>query len=408
MRFSITKIQEDFPQLKGGSEHYLDSQATSLTPRSVIDAQDAYYLKARANTHRAIFKEAALATDLYEDARTKIANFIGAKREEVILTGGATESSNMLVRMLDETPAFWGSGKREIVTSVMEHHASLVPLQQLAKRKGCMLSHIPLSPGSVRLDVKSVEGLISDETAIVSVMLASNVTGTINPISEIAKVAHRHGAFVVVDATAAIGHIPMHVDDLGADALFFSGHKILGPTGVGVLWVRKEMLEKLQPAVFGGHMISEVTKDDATWGDIPDRFEPGTKNIGGVIGLGAAVDYLNAVGLTEIHRHVSALTKSAIEALDALPGVHVVAERDTELNIGDVSFVCDFAHPHDVAEILGRNGVAVRPGHHCALPYHVELGIAATTRVSFYLYNDEDDVRGLVEAVKKVRALFAD
>ena len=407
MQFDIDAIRKDFPQLEGGSKHYLDSQATSLTPLSVIAAQDEYYLHARANTHRAIFPEAARATALYEETRAKVAVFIGAKPNEIIFTGGATESSNMLMRMLDETEVFWASGKRAVVTSVMEHHAALVPLQQLVKRSGLSLSHIPLLAHSVRLDLAKAEELITDDTAIVSVMLASNVTGTINEIAKIATVAHEHAALMIVDATAGIGHIGVDVRALDADALFFSGHKILGPTGVGVLWVKEEILSTLSPAVFGGHMIAEVSKDDAVWSGIPDRFEPGTKNIGGVIALGAAVDYLNKVGLVELHEHVGELVSEAILQLEKIPGVHVLTERDAALNIGDVAFLCDFAHPHDVAEILGRHGVAVRPGHHCALPYHEALGAAATTRVSFYLYNTQDDVAGLVAAVKKVRELFA-
>jgi cysteine desulfurase/selenocysteine lyase len=374
----------------------------------VIAAQDDYYLHARANTHRAIFPEAARATELYEEARKKVAAFIGATPNEIIFTSGATDSSNMLVRMLDETPAFWASGKESVVTSVMEHHASLVPLQQLVKRRALKLAHIPLQKDSVRLDEASVSELITDDTAIVSVMLASNVTGTINPIAAIAKLAHDHAALMMVDATAAIGHIPLDIHELGADALYFSGHKILGPTGVGVLWVKSELLETLSPAVFGGHMIAEVSKDDAEWSGIPDRFEPGTKNIGGVIALGAAIDYLTAVGVGHIHKHVAGLVAQTITALEQIKGVRVITERDESQNIGDIAFVCDFAHPHDVAEILGRHGVAVRPGHHCALPYHIELGVAATTRVSFYLYNDLQDIDGLVQAVKEVQKLFVE
>lgn len=407
MKFDVTMIRKDFPQLEGESKHYLDSQATSLTPRAVIAAQDEYYLHARANTHRAIFPEAARATALYEEARAKIAAFIGAKPNEVIITSGATESSNMLIRMLDETEALWKSGKRGVVTSVMEHHAALVPLQQLVKRRSLSLQHVPLLPHSVRLDLNAAEELITDDTAIVSVMLASNVTGTINDVGRIAAAAHAHAALVIVDATAAIGHIPVDVRALDADALFFSGHKILGPTGVGVLWVKEEILSTLSPAVFGGHMIAEVSKDDATWSGIPDRFEPGTKNIGGVIALGAAVEYLEKIGLANIHEHVAQLVSGAIVELEKIPGVRVLTERDGAYNIGDVAFLCDFAHPHDVAEILGRHGVAVRPGHHCALPYHQALGVAATTRSSFYLYNTKDDIAALALAVKKVRELFA-
>lgn len=313
----------------------------------------------------------------------------------------------MLARMLDETEGFWKSGKVTIVSTVMEHHAMLVPMQQLAQRRSMTLKLIDVVKDGVALDLGALDDIVTDETAVVAVTLASNVTGSINDVARIAARAHECGAFVVVDATAAIGHIPLDVRELGADALFFSGHKILGPTGVGILWVKGSLLETFSPASFGGHMISWVENTRAEWAGVPDRFEPGTKNIGGLIALGTAIDYLEGVGVANIHAHVRELTHALIEGLSAIPGVHVIAERDTAKNIGDVAFVCDFAHPHDVAEILGAEGVCVRPGHHCALPYHTALGVMATTRSSLYLYNNRDDVKALCAAVKKVAAIFA-
>lgn len=397
------KLRSDFPQLKDRNFHYLDSAASSLTPARVIDAVDDYYRNYRANVHRALYREAVDATEHYEAARAKVAQFIGAKPEEIIFTSGATEGSNMLAGMLEHSSVLKENGT--IVTSEMEHHAALVPLQEFAKRSGRALHYIPLS--GIGLDHDAAAKLIDGQTVLVSVMLASNVTGTINDIRTIADIARKADAIMVVDATAAVGHIPVDVNDLGADALYFSGHKMLAPTGVGVLWVKTELLKRLSPAVFGGHMIAEVTKEGATWGPVPERFEPGTKNIGGVIGLGAAIDYLGSVGLPAIRAHTAELVSDAIAKLEQIHGVHVFAERDPSKNAGVVSFVADFAHPHDLAEILARHRVAVRPGHHCALPLHHALGVNATTRASFHLYNNAEDITALVEGIHDARRLFS-
>ncbi|OGZ05991.1 MAG: hypothetical protein A2942_04655 [Candidatus Lloydbacteria bacterium RIFCSPLOWO2_01_FULL_50_20] len=412
MTFDIQKIRNCFPQLKSDGYHYLDSAATSLTPAKVIDAVDEYYRDYRANVHRALFSEAVTATDKYEEARRKAAQFIHAKSaEEIIITSGATESSNILVRTLEESGVLKEGGdptvmteRASIVTTEMEHHSALVPLQQLAKRTKLELKYIPLK--DFGLDYAVAEKLITEKTALVSVILASNVTGTINDVEKIADMAHKVGAIVVVDATAAAGHVPLDVRKLDVDALYFSGHKMMAPTGVGILWVKKPLLEKLEPSSFGGHMISSVEKDGAEWAPIPERFEAGTKNIGGMIGLGAAIDHLEEVGVENIHEYVSEIASYAMTKLESIPGVSVLAEHDAKKNAGVVSFVCDFAHPHDVAEILARDRVAVRPGHHCAEVLHAALEVKATTRASFHLYNTKEDVDALVASLEKARAIF--
>jgi len=412
MTLDITNIRKDFPQfedevpvLHEGQEelHYLDSAATSLTPTCVLDAVIAYYTEYRANVHRGLFHEAVTATGLYEDARKKVAQFIGADPEEIIFTSGATESSNTFVRMIDESLHLDEEGK-DMVTTVMEHHGAVIPLQQFALRRNIPLHTIPLR--GTALDYEKGEELITDHTALVSAMLASNVTGELNDIKRIADMAHRHRALLVVDATAAVGHIPVDVQVLDCDALYFSGHKMFAPTGVGVLWVKKELLEKLNPALFGGHMIARFTGGNAEWEDIPARFEAGTKNIAGVIGLGAAVEYVTALGTEHIRAHAQELVTYATERLREIPGVELISETDVTKNVGIVAFTCAFAHPHDVAEILARDRVAVRAGHHCAIPLHGALGIESSIRVSFHVYNTKADVDALVAGLEKARAIF--
>ncbi len=404
-----TQIRKDFPQYADDANRpfcYLDNAATSLTPTCVLEDVDAYYKTYRANVHRGIFREAARATEAYENVRTKVATFIdAASPKEVIFTAGATDSSNMLVRMLEASGRI--RGKANIVTTEAEHHGALVPLQELALRAHTQMRIVTIDEATFHLDYKKAEEFIDENTAIVSVVLASNVTGAINDVRRIADIAHRHGAIVLVDATAAMGHIPVSVRLLGADALYFSGHKMFAPTGVGVLWVKSELLETLPPSSFGGHMVSRVTSETAEWAPVPERFEAGTKNIGGVIGLGRAIDYIVGISLSEIHKHNAMLAFYAIHTLEQIEGVKVFSPCDPEKNIGIVSFTCDFAHPHDVAEILARDNVAVRPGHHCAMPLHEALGAPATIRASFHVYNTKADVDALVEGVKKAQQIFS-
>ncbi len=396
-------IKKDFPQLADATYHYLDSASSSLVPTVVLDAVNAFYINDKANVHRGEYKAAMRATEHYETARKDIADFIHADSNEIIFSGGATEASNMLIRSLDETLTFLPGD--EIVTSVMEHHASILPLQQFAKRKGLTLKHIPLNE-DLTLDYDQAEKLITEKTKIVSVMLASNVVGTVNDLARIASLAHAKGAMVITDATAAVGHIPVDVRALQVDMLFFSGHKLLAPTGVGVLWIKYDIAKKLHPSEFGGHMLDEATLTDATWATAPTRFEAGTKDISGVIGLGEAVRYVKKIGVEEIHAHTSSLVSYAIEQLSAIAGVHIYAQRDMSKNVGMVSFTADWAHPHDIGEIVARDNVAIRAGHHCAMPLHCELKIKGTARASFHLYNTKEDVDALISSVLKARAIF--
>lgn len=399
-------IKKDFPIFDAEvALVYLDSAATSQTPNVVLEAMEEYYTKFRANIHRGMYQSGQSASVAYEDARARVAQFIGAEKQEVIFTAGATASSNMLVAMLEHSGVVKIGD--EIVTTAMEHHASLIPLQELARRHDLDLKHIPLVDNSVGLDYAVLEKFITPKTKIVSVMLASNVTGVINDVRRIADVAHSVGALIICDATAAVGHMPVDVKKLGVDFLYFSGHKMCGPTGVGVLWGRAELLHKLEPSVYGGGIVDEVTLARATWRGIPERFEAGTQNIAGVIGLGAAAEYVQKIGLENIHTHSAKLAGEAMRRLEEISGVRVIMERDLAKNVGIVSFTVAGVHPHDVAEILGREGVAIRAGHHCAMPLVTDaLGVTAVSRASFYLYNTPEDIDALVGAIKKAQAVF--
>ncbi len=398
------EIKKDFPIFNNHPDiSYLDSAATSQTPQTVISAMDDYYSKFRSNIHRGLYDLSEKATNLYEEAREEVASFLGAEKDEVIFTPGSTWGANMLALSLEYSQILKKGG--DIVTSVMEHHSSLIPVQKLAEKSGRELKYITID-GDMRLRYDEAEKLIGSETALVWATLASNVLGTINDIKLIASLARKHGALLVVDATSAAGHMPINVKDIDCDFLFFSGHKMLGPTGVGVLYGKKELLEKMEPGVFGGGMISKVTKSGALWMKSPHRFEPGTPNISGVIGLAEAVRYLKNIGPENIKGHVEKLVSLAIKELETIPGVRIFAEKDPKRNIGVISFVLDGVHPHDVSEILGRDGVAVRGGHHCAEPLMKELGAKATNRASFYLYNEEKDIEDLISGIKEVQKIF--
>ena len=398
------KAIEDFPLLKAGGLAYLDTAASSQTPQVVLDVMDDYYTKYRANIHRGLYDISEKATAQYEQARKDVAGLIWAQEDEIIFTAGATASSNMLIYALEQTLKF-ESGD-EIVTTVMEHHASLVPLQELAKRKQLVLKHISVTK-DLELDLDVAQRLITPKTKIVSVMLASNVTGTINDVAQIAKIAHEVGAIFIVDATAAVGHISVDVKELGVDFLYFSGHKMCGPTGVGVLYGKKEQLEILYPSFFGGGMIDSVTKNDATWAKDISRFEAGTPNIAGVIGLGAAVNYLQTVGIEKIHEHVREVFSYAYEKLSEIKGMKLLCEKDPQKNVGIISFDVEGVHSHDMAQILAGEKVAVRAGHHCAMPLIQEIGVVSTVRASFYFYSTKQDVEALISAIKKAQDIFS-
>lgn len=405
MPFDPLELKKDFPQLTDDGYHYLDSASSSLPPNVVLDAVNNFYIHDKANVHRGEYAAAVRATERYETARKSVADFLNATADEIIFSSGATEASNMLMRSLDESLNLQNGD--EIVTSVMEHHASILPLQQFAKRRGLILKHIPLND-DLTLNYIEAERLITDKTKIVSVMLASNVIGTVNDIARLATLSHAKGALMITDATAGVGHIPVDVQELGVDMLFFSGHKLLAPTGVGVLWMKSEFASKLSPSEFGGHMINEVTLTDASWAESPTKFEAGTKDIGGVIGLGEAVRYVDTIGVEAIHAHTSALAEYAIAGLSKITGITIYAQRDMARNVGMVSFTAEWAHPHDIGEIVARDNVAIRAGHHCAMPLHCELKIKGTARVSFHLYNTKEDVDALVTAVEKARVVFSD
>ncbi len=403
MSFDSKIIRKHFPQLADPSYHFLDSAASSLTPTQVIEAMNSYYVHDRANVHRGLYGEAVRATEGFENTRGAVGAFINAFADEIIFTSGATESSNMLIRSIEESIELKEGD--EIVTTQMEHHSGVVPLIQLAQRRKLILKYIPMK--GVHLDYDAAAGLFTDRTKIVSVMLASNVSGTINDVATIADMAHKVGAIVVTDATAALGHIPVDVRTLHADALYFSAHKMLGPTGVGVLWVKHDLINKLEPSVYGGHMIEEVWEDKASWAPAPTKFEAGTKDIGGVIGFRAAINYLTKLDVKNIHAHTSELVAYAISQLKNIEGLSIVAEDDPHLNSGIVSFTAAFAHPHDIAQILAVERVAVRAGHHCAMPIHAALVIKASTRASFQLYNSKDDVDALIAGINKVKKIFS-
>lgn len=404
--FDIKKIKADFPIFKASKEatlHYLDSAASSQTPECVISAMDEYYRNFRSNVHRGAYALSEKASESYEGARGIVAEFIGANQNEIIFTAGATASANMLTYSFEQSLDLKEGD--EIVVSIMEHHAMLLPLQELARRRKLNLKYINVDE-NYRLDYKSVESLITERTKIVGITLASNVTGAVNNILYISQIAHKAGALVVIDATAAVGHTPVSVKELDCDAMFFSGHKMCGPTGIGALYLKGELGEKLNPSFFGGGIVIDVDLEKAEFVSTPEKFEAGTPNISGAIGMAEAVKYLTEIGLENIKKHTEELTSYTIEKLKEIDGIKIFTEQDVEKNVGIVSFTVEGAHPHDVIEFLGRDNVAVRGGHHCALPFVRALGVPATVRASIYLYNTEEDIDALISSVKKAQEFF--
>lgn len=394
-------LRADFPILETGV-HFLDSGASSQKPIQVLEAMDRFARTSYANVHRGAYKLSVAATDAYEAARQRVADFLGADHDEVVFTKGATTSLNSI--------AFgWGlehlrPGDR-ILTTVMEHHANLVPWQMVAKRTGATLDHIPITEDG-RLDLDAFLEKLDERVRVVAVTGMSNALGTIPDIPWIAERAHEAGARVVVDAAQLVPHREVDVRELGADFLAFSSHKMLGPTGIGVLWGRMDALEEMEPFEGGGEMIADVTLHDATWAPIPHRFEAGTPPIIEAVGLHAAIDYLDSIGMDQIFAHDQHLTAVALERLSDVPGVQIHGPRDTENRGGVISITMDGTHAHDLATILDDHGVAVRAGHHCAKPLMRELGVAATARLSFYVYNTEEDIDATVTGLRKAGELF--
>lgn len=394
-------LRADFPILETGV-HFLDSGASSQKPIQVLEAMDRFARTSYANVHRGAYKLSVAATDAYEAARQRVADFLGADHDEVVFTRGATTSLNSI--------AFgWGlehlrPGDR-ILTTVMEHHANLVPWQMVAKRTGATLDHIPITEDG-RLDLDAFLEKLDERVRVVAVTGMSNALGTIPDVPWIAGRAHEAGARVVVDAAQLVPHREVDVRELGADFLAFSSHKMLGPTGIGVLWGRMDALEEMEPFEGGGEMIADVTLHNATWAPIPHRFEAGTPPIIEAVGLHAAIDYLDSIGMDQIFAHDQHLTAVALERLSDVPGVQIHGPRDTENRGGVISITMEGTHAHDLATILDEHGVAVRAGHHCAKPLMRELGVAATARLSFYVYNTEEDIDATVTGLRKAGELF--
>jgi cysteine desulfurase/selenocysteine lyase len=413
MSLDVAQIRKDFPiftrTIRDGKKLvYLDSGATSQKPQVVIDAEIDFYTKHNAAAHRGAHQLAEEATELFEAARQIVADFLGAKSEEIVFTKSATESLNLLAYAFSNAEPgskFAIGPEHSIVVSEMEHHANLIPWQQLAKRSGAELKWFGVTSDG-RLDVSNIDSLITSKTKIVAITQQSNVLGTINNLEQIIKKAHAVGAVVIVDACQSVPHMSVDVRKLDADFLAFSGHKILGPTGVGVLWGRYELLDDLPPFLFGGSMIENVTMTDATWADAPRKFEAGVPNMAQVVGLGAAITYLQAIGLDAVHEHEKTLTAYLLQELALIPGVSVVGPLDLSLRGGTVSFTLDGVHPHDLGQYLDSAGIAVRTGHHCAWPLTRALGVPATTRASLYLYNDNSDIDALITAVKEAKEYF--
>jgi cysteine desulfurase/selenocysteine lyase len=411
MSVDLSKYKKDFPifarKVRGGNPLiYLDSGATSQKPESVISAEANFYRTINAAVHRGAHLLAEEASEAYESARANVAKFIGANTDEVVFTKSATESLNMVAYSLGNpgsTPHI--SAGDEIVVSEMEHHANLIPWQQLAKRTGAKLTWFSITKDG-RLDLSDISKVITKKTKIVAITHQSNVFGTIVPLTEITKAAHSVGALVVLDACQSAPHFAIDVKKLDVDFLAFSGHKTLGPTGVGVLWGKAEVLEKLEPALFGGSMVDSVTMEGATWASTPRKFEAGVPNMAQAVGLSAAIDYLNIVGMDKIFEHEQELTQQLLTGLSKISGVNVVGPLDMKDRGGVISFTVDGVHPHDVGQVLDQYGIAVRTGHHCAWPLMKKLNLVGTTRASFHLYNDSDDINALLEAIEKVKRYF--
>ena len=401
--FDIEAIRKDFPILKrkvhGKPLVYLDNAATSQKPKQVIDAIDYYYKNYNANVHRSIHQLGEEATAKFEEAHKKIAKFINADSyQNIVLTKNTTESLNLVAYSLTAGLKIGD----EIVISQMEHHSNFVPWQQLAKLRGLKLKFIKVNQEG-NLDENSMKENISNKTKIVSLTHVSNVLGTINPIKDITKIAHDNGAIMVVDGAQSVPHMPIDVKKLDVDFYAFSGHKMLGPTGVGVLYGRKELLERMQPFLYGGEMIREVRFDDTKFNDLPWKFEAGTPNIVEGIGLGVAIDYLNKVGMDKIYKRDKELVEYSMKKLKEIEGITIYGPKERG---AVVSFNVDKIHAHDVSQILDSEGVAIRAGHHCAMPLHSVLGINSSARASFYLYNTEKEIDVFIKAIHKVKKVF--
>ncbi|WP_153465294.1 cysteine desulfurase [Sediminibacillus terrae] len=402
----VKAIREQFPilnqEINGHPLVYLDSSATSQKPVSVIKAVEDYYKQDNSNVHRGVHTLGTRATDKYEGAREKVKKFINASStKEVIFTRGTTTSINTVAYSYARANLKEGD---EIVVTPMEHHSNIIPWQQAAKATGATLKYLPLRPDGT-IEMEDVKDTITDRTKVVAVMHVSNVLGTINPIKEITAVAHQHGAVMMVDGAQSVPHMQVDVQDLDCDFYAFSGHKMCGPTGIGVLYGKRELLENMEPVEFGGEMIDFVNLYDSTWKELPWKFEGGTPIIAGAIGLGAAIDFLTDIGMENIHEHEDQLIAYAMDRMKALDELEIYGP---EQRAALITFNLTDVHPHDTATVLDAEGIAVRAGHHCAQPLMKWLEVTATARASFYLYNTPEDVDRLVEGLNKTKEYFGD
>jgi len=407
-QFDVLAIRREFPilqqEVNGKLIAFLDSAASSQKPRQVIDCLEDYYRRYNANVHRGVYKFSEEATFAYERARGKVARFIGAATpRELVFTRNATEAVNLVARA-------WGDANLRpgdrILLTLMEHHSNIVPWQMLAARVGACLDYLSFD-GEGRLALEELDTKLTERTRLVAVTHQSNVLGTINPVAYLAEQAHAVGAKLLVDAAQSVPHMPVNVQELGCDFLVFSGHKMCGPTGIGGLWARREILEAMPPFLGGGSMIKVVELDHSTYADVPTRFEAGTPAIAEAIALGEAVDFLNRVGMEAIRRHEVALLGYTLERLAEVTGLTLYGPHSTEQRGGVCSFTLEGVHPHDVAAVLDSEGIAVRAGHHCTQPLHRRLDVPATTRASLYIYNTPEEIDRLVAALEKAKRLFA-
>lgn len=404
--FDPAKIKLDSPILKRNvNDHplvYLDSGATSQKPKAVLDAERNYYEQHNANVHRGAHTLGDEATQMYQDAREKVATFIGAKSEKVIFVRNTTEAINLVAYA-------WGMDNLEkddvIVTTLMEHHANMVPWQEVARRTGARVEVVGLTEDGL-IDMDDYEKKLKMKPKMVSFVHVSNALGTINPVTDMTKLAHKAGATVLVDGAQAAPHMSVDVAEIGCDFYAFSGHKMLGPMGIGVLWGRKEILDNMSPFLTGGGMISEVYTDHSTWAELPDKFEAGTPNVAGAVGLARAIDYLENLGLENVREHDKQVVDYCLEALGKVANIKILGTKNSELRSGSVSFEYIGVHAHDVATILDSEGVAVRSGHHCTMPLHNHLGVMASIRASFNVYTTRDDINALITALAKVKEVF--
>jgi cysteine desulfurase / selenocysteine lyase len=414
----VEAIRSDFPILGRavrGGQHliYLDSGATSHKPRQVLDAERDFYTTHNAAAHRGAHLLGEEATDAYEGARARVAAFLHADPGEIVFTKSATEAVNLVAYAMSNAATTSGpeAGRfavgpgDEVLVTEAEHHANLVPWQQLCERTGATLRWFGVTPAG-RLDLTRIGELISGRTKIVAVTHQSNVTGVVPPVAQIAAAAHAHGALVLADGAQSVPHQPVDVTALGADFVVFSGHKMLGPSGVGVLWGRRELLETMPPFITGGSMIEVVRMEGSTFLPPPDRFEAGVPAAAQAVGLAAACDYLDALGMTNVAAHEEALTAYALEALGGIQGLRILGPLDTADRGGAVSFVLDGIHPHDAGQVLDELGIAVRTGHHCAWPLHRALGAQSSTRATFYVYNTHDEVDALADGIRQAQKFF--